>query len=242
VGDWRVLVVEDDRTVASVHCRLVARMPSFTPVGVAGTAEQAHEMVSNLQPHLILLDLGLPGGSGITLLRRLRVAGAPVEVIAVTAASSTKVVRAALHLGVIDYLVKPFSPERLRQGLGHFLARMSALHPDRLDQTAVDMLREMGPSGARWLPKDLSPDRLQEVQRRLRAAGSPLTAGDVGAATGIARVTARRYLEYLVTIGEAMCESVVAGRGRPRKTYRSTLPVAVSGGDARAPRDDAAHA
>jgi response regulator of citrate/malate metabolism len=223
VADWRVLVVEDDRTVASVHCRLVARMPSFAPVGVASTAAQAQEMVANLRPHLILLDLGLPGDNGLSLLRRLRAAGAPVEVIAVTAASSTKVVRAALHLGVLDYLVKPFSPERLRQALGHFLARMSALHPERLDQMAVDMLRETGPPGARWLPKDLTPDRLEAIQRLLETAGAPVTAADAGAAAGIARVTARRYLEYLVTVGEATCESVAAGRGRPPKTYRAAV-------------------
>ncbi|MEA2229945.1 MAG: two-component system, CitB family, response regulator DctR [Solirubrobacteraceae bacterium] len=226
--DWRVLIVEDDRTVASVNCRLVSKLPAFTVVGVAATAAQAEQMVVNLRPHLILLDLGLPGGNGVALLRGLRASGAPVEVIAVTAASSTAVVRAILHLGVIDYLVKPFAPERLRQALGQFLARMSALHPDRLDQTAVDSLRDGGAPSHRWLPKDLTAERLRVIEQVLTSAPEPLTAGEVGVATGIARVTARRYLEYLVTIEQATCESVIAGPGRPRKTYRATLRPAVA--------------
>ncbi|MEY2535336.1 MAG: two-component system, CitB family, response regulator DctR [bacterium] len=230
MADWRVLIVEDDRTVASVNCRLVSKIASFTVVGVATTAAQAQQMVVNLRPHLILLDVGLPGGSGIALLRGVRASGAPVEVIAVTAASSTPVVRAILHLGVIDYLVKPFAPERLRQALGQFLARMSALHPDRLDQTAVDSLREGGPASHRWLPKDLTGERLREIEQLLAAATEPVSAGEAGAAMGISRVTARRYLEYLVTIDQATCESVIEGPGRPRKTYRPTLRPPVADG------------
>jgi response regulator of citrate/malate metabolism len=211
-----VLVVEDDREVAGVNCRLVSRLPGLTVVGVAATADQAREMVSTQQPRLILLDLGLPGASGISLLRR---SAAPVEVIAVTAAASTTVVRAALHLGVIDYLVKPFAPDRLRQALGQFLRRMSALEPARLDQGSVDTLREAGPARSRWLPRELTRERLEEIQRLLAGSAGPITARDAAAASGISRVTARRYLEYLVTIDEAVCDSIADGPGRPRKTY-----------------------
>jgi response regulator of citrate/malate metabolism len=75
MADWRVLVVEDDRVVARLHCRFIARVPGFTAVGVATTAAQAQEMVRTLHPDLLLLDIGLPGENGVALLRRLRAAG-----------------------------------------------------------------------------------------------------------------------------------------------------------------------
>ena len=112
MNEWRVLVVEDDRVVARVHCKFVAQVPGFTPVGVAGTVAEAESMVATLHPDLLLLDLGLPDGSGIQLLRGLRARGSPVEAIAVTAATAGAVVRAAVHLGIVDYLVKPGTARR----------------------------------------------------------------------------------------------------------------------------------
>jgi response regulator of citrate/malate metabolism len=223
VAKWRVLVVEDDREVASLHCRYVDRQPGFTVVGVALTAEQALEMVHNLRPHLLLLDLGLPGVDGLVLLRRLRASGSPVEAIAVTAAREGDTVRATVQLGVVDYLVKPFHPDRLRQALGAFLRRMATVAPGgELAQTEIDALTTAGTGGRRWLPKDLQPERLEDVRAALAAADEPLSAEDLAGRTGIARTTARRYLEYLVTVSEATVEQVSDGPGRPRKAYRAS--------------------
>jgi response regulator of citrate/malate metabolism len=97
--DWRVLVVEDDRIVARLHCRFIAEVPGFSVAGVAASAGQAAEMVRVMRPDLLLLDIGLPGENGISLLRRLRATAEQVEVIAVTAATATATVRAAVQLG-----------------------------------------------------------------------------------------------------------------------------------------------
>lgn len=219
MSEWGVLVVEDDRVVARVHCRFVARVPGFTPVGVAGTVAEAEGMVATLHPDLLLLDLGLPDGSGIQLLRGLRARGSPVEAIAVTAATAGAVVRAAVHLGIVDYLVKPFDQERLRQALGLFRRRMTMLTTDRLLQPDVDRVCSDGPNSYRWLPRDLSIDRLQQIQHSFAELGAPVTAAELAARTGVSRVTARRYLEYLVTVGKAHASVTATGPGRPTKSY-----------------------
>lgn len=224
MGDWRVLVVEDDRVVARLHCRFVARVPGFCAVGVACTAAQAQEMVHTLRPDLLLLDIGLPGESGIALLRRLRADGDPVEVIVVTAATSTETVRAIVHLGALDYLVKPFDQDRLRKSLGLFQRRMGRLAGAQLAQHEVDRICSDGPNAFRWLPRDLSGARLDEIRAILSRTQRPATADTVAAEAGVARVTARRYLEYLVTIGQATMQPVVGVPGRPRKTYSANLP------------------
>lgn len=224
MDDWRVLVVEDDAVVARLHCRFIARVPGFTPIGVAATAAQAERMVATLHPDLMLLDLGLPGASGVSLLRTLRGRGDATEVIAVTAATTTRTVHATVQLGVVDYVVKPFDQERLRKALGLFRRRMAMMATTTLAQEEVDRIYSDGPNAHRWLPRDLAPDRLADVRRLLEASDAPQSAVDVAAGVGIARVTARRYLEYLVTIGQAQLDMRSDGPGRPRKLYAPARP------------------
>jgi response regulator of citrate/malate metabolism len=222
---WRVMIVEDDAVVARLHCQFVSRVPGFTVVGVAGTAAQAEQMMSSLRPDLLVLDLGLPDRNGIALLRRLRARGEAVEAIAVTAATATRRVRATVHLGVIDYLVKPFDQERLRKSLGLFQRRMSMLSGTELMQTEVDRICSDGPNSQRWLPRDLSVERLEQIEAGLARSRAPVSAADLAKSLGVSRVTARRYLEYLVTIGKATTWTVSEGPGRPTKTY---APAAVA--------------
>jgi CitB family two-component system response regulator MalR len=96
-------------------------------------------MARNLRPHLVLLDLGLPGGDGIALLRHLRARGAPIDVIVVTAATRSETVRATVRLGIVDYLVKPFEPERLRKSLGVFQRRHALVGHHTMTQDDVDL-------------------------------------------------------------------------------------------------------
>jgi response regulator of citrate/malate metabolism len=222
--DWRVLVVEDDPIVARVHHHVVNGARGFEVVAIARSGNQALEMIENLRPDLVLLDLGLPGVGGIELLRQIRGARLPTEVIAVTAASSVEMIRAALHLGVVDYLVKPFDPERLRSSLSQFLRRMAVLNGQQLEQGGVDALRSTAAPKARWLPKELQPERLEAIRGMLSASDGSLSAEDIGDAVGVARVTARRYLEYMVSVGQADCASLPFGRGRPRKVYTYISP------------------
>lgn len=222
MSGWRVVIVEDDRVVASLHCKFLSRVSGFEVAAVASTATQAEQLITTLKPDLLLLDLGLPDRSGVTLLRQLRARGEALEVIAVTAATATPIVRATVHLGIVDYLVKPFDQERLRQALVLFRRRMTMLAGDKLAQTDVDRLCSDGPNTQRWLPRDLSPDRLRHIQETLTAHIGPVTAAEVAACTGVSRVTARRYLEYLVTVGQAQASVLPVGPGRPTKTY---LPI-----------------
>lgn len=219
--EWRVLIVEDDPHVARYHERVVAQMPMLEVVGTAESAEETLSLLPSLKPHLLLLDLALPGADGLALARSLRGRANPVEMIVITANRSTEVVRAMVHLGVVDYLVKPFSPERMRQALSFFLRRMVALDGGPMEQSAIDALCASGRRPGRWLPKGLVADKLEAVRAHLASAPRSLSAEEVGAAVGMARVTARRYLEHLLTRQDVVVQLSSDGPGRPRRLYRA---------------------
>lgn len=217
---WRAVIVEDDEAVAAVHCRLVAKQPGFQVVGRAETASGGLRLVSTAQPHLVLLDLELPGPSGLAFLRQIRLEKRPVEAIVISAHARAEVVRTSMQLGAIDYLVKPFWPERLIGALATFVARMTSLRDNpALDQDAIDRMRSGGEAAGSAAVANVRMDRLAEVRRALEGA-PPMTADELAQRTGMARVTARRYLEHLVSRGQCTVDSVSTGPGRPRKTYR----------------------
>lgn len=218
-AQWTVLIVEDDPYVASLHSRLVDASPRFRAVGTASNAEEARTAVAQLKPDLAIVDLTMPGGNGLEFLRSLRQEGHATEVIVVTAVRDARIVREVMHLGVVDYLVKPFAPERLQQSLAAFSARLRTLRRPQLTQDEVDRVQASGAPRMQRLPKGLKRSTLVAVRRALDASNQPLSAIEVGEIVGVARVTARRYLEYLEVIGSVEVEREYKGPGRPRNRY-----------------------
>src|SRR6478609_7699354 len=103
-----VLVVDDDFRVAEINAAYVARIPGFRVTARAHTAAQALATLERMHIDLVLLDHYLPDETGLTLVRRMRQLGHSADVIMVTAARDVATVRAAMRLGALQYLVKPF--------------------------------------------------------------------------------------------------------------------------------------
>jgi two-component system, CitB family, response regulator DctR len=96
----------------------------------------------------------------------------------------------------------------------------------KLCQADVDAVRASGaPRRGRRLPKGLKEATLRAVLGQLEGGAKPLSADDVGARVGVARVTARRYLEYLALMGLVEVTRETSGPGRPRNRYRRRDPA-----------------
>lgn len=220
----RTLVVDDDYRVAEIHRSFLERLPSFAVVGVAHTAADALALVDRELPDLVLLDIYLPDRSGLDVLRELRARERPpVDVIAITAANDVDTLRSALQGGVVHYLVKPFQFNAFREKLESYAAARSRLGALReVDQAEIDDLYALlrGRSGEAELPKGLSPATLALVARTLRDAGGDLSASEVATATGMSRVTSRRYLEHLARGGLVEVAMRYGTAGRPEHRYR----------------------
>ena len=192
----RVLVVEDDPVAADAHVMYVDRVPGFVAVGKAHTGAEARRALDRTPVDLLLLDLHLPDVHGLQLARSLRAAGHHADVIAVTSARDLAVVREGVSLGVVQYVLKPFTFATLRDRLVRY-AEFHAAVGEASGQDEVD-----------------------RALAALRDAGEGLTAAGVAEAVGISRITARRYLEHLVDAGRAARRPQYGTVGRPELQYR----------------------
>lgn len=228
-----VLVVEDDPVAAEAHRAYVERVAGFT---VAGVVHSGAETVRFCRAHpvdLVLLDFYLPDTHGLAVCRTLRAEGNTVDVIAVTSARDLGVVRAAVSAGVVQYLLKPFTFAALRDKLDSYARfRDSAARSGEVDgQAEVDrMLATLRTTEHVALPKGMSGETLDAISAVLADSarerpdggdgdGEGLSAAAVADAVGVARVTARRYLEYLADNGLARRKPHYGGVGRPEVRY-----------------------
>jgi response regulator of citrate/malate metabolism len=220
-----VLIVDDDFMVAKVHAGFVAALDGFEVVGTASTGTQALEDIVRLRPDLVLLDVYLPDMTGLDVLRRLRASGWPADVIVISAARDVDSIRSALHGGVLHYLVKPFDRRTFEARL-HDYARMHGelAELDEAGQHDVDRMFGRARGGASpaaaQTPKGITPETLELVRQALDAAGADgLSATECSARTGLARVSARRYLEQLVAAQQADVRQRYGTAGRPERRF-----------------------
>nr|WP_110686327.1 response regulator [Salinicola aestuarinus] len=222
----RVLVVEDDPMVMRLNVEFLNRVDGVSLVAQCEDLSTARDVLARDAVDLLLLDVYLRDQNGLTLVRELRRQARDVQIVLITAASEIDTVREAKHLGVADYLVKPFDFARFREALGQCLDthhRLSGL-PARAHQRDVDALfrRDAGaPARPGDLPKGLTQNSLAQVARAAVVhAGDIFTTETLSEESGMSRVSVRKYLKHLVDRG-LLEESFHYGQiGRPSFTYR----------------------
>jgi response regulator of citrate/malate metabolism len=222
---FKVLIVEDQEAAAEVLQIYIERVTGFRVAGRARTGADGLQQLSGGGIDLILLDIYLPDMSGLEVLRRIRSAGSTVDVIAVTRARDLSVVQAAVSFGAMQYLVKPFTFATVRTKLERYQAYRAVLGENDLllaQQEVDQLMNTLHETAADDLPKGISAESLQMVVAALRDSEdvSGMSAAEVAGSSGSSRVTARRYLEYLVTSGVVVRSARYRSAGRPEVEYR----------------------
>jgi response regulator of citrate/malate metabolism len=226
----RVLVVDDEPITAEAHAAYLARLEGFEVAGIAANGAQAMRLLqASAGPSatdridLVLLDMNLPDVHGIELCRHLRSVGVDVDVIAVTAVRDIAVVRSAVSLGIVQYLIKPFTFPVFAEKLNGYRAFRSGLGAvegvttqDDVDQSFANLRTESAPV----LEKGLAADTRASIIAALRARDAALSASEVASELRLSRVTARRYLESLAASGTVERAPRYGQPGRPEFEYR----------------------
>lgn len=231
MSEYRVVIIEDDPMVTEVNRTYVEACGPFRVVGAARNGRDGVQLTTDLVPDLVILDVYLPDLDGVQVLRELRRRELPVDVIMVTAAQDAETVQDVLRSGAVDYIIKPFKFERIRSTLQAYarmhgdLRQATTLSQEQLDRLAPGLgasppSPEPTPSEEE-LPKGLTDWTLRQVLLHLINQERPLSASEVADGIGLARVTVRRYLDYLVQRGQLRVEQHYAGVGRPVYRYKT---------------------
>jgi response regulator of citrate/malate metabolism len=232
VSDIRVLVVEDEPVASAAHAAYVGRMAGFTLAGTAPDGQSALRLLTELSAsgepvELVLLDMNLPDLHGLDIARRMRSAGILADIIAITAVREVAIVRSAVAIGVVQYLIKPFTYATFADKLTSYrLFRQQLAAPESgagrtgASQSDVDQaFASLRAPSELPLPKGLSVSTLDSVKEYLRQHSDAVSAAEVMTALGMSRVTARRYLEYLADAGTVTRAPRYGTPGRPENEY-----------------------
>lgn len=225
--DHGVLIIEDDFRIAEIHRAFIEQSEGFRVVGMARSGAEARTLLADggQAVDLVLLDAYLPDVEGLELLWLLRRDHRQVDVVMVTAAREVETIGEALRGGVFDYLIKPAEASRMAQMLARFrreraaLAARGEMSQEELDRVLARVQPEAGGS-RRQLPKGIDRLTLRAVVAALEEARAPLAAMQVARAMGASRSTARRYLEFLVSVQVMEAELGYGDVGRPERRYR----------------------
>jgi DNA-binding NarL/FixJ family response regulator len=186
----RVLVVEDHRVVREAIAQTLAD-GDLEVVGQAATAEEAMAQALRLRPDVILLDIDLPGLSGLDVLRELAPRLPRTKIVMLTVSGDSRDVLEAIGLGAAGYLTKDLSAEALVRSVRGAVEGDLAM-PRRMAAQVVQHLAATGRgprAGASRL--DLLSPREHEV---LRLLAEGLTDREIGEALGISTRTVETHV------------------------------------------------
>lgn len=223
----KVLIVEDDPMVSALNRQYVEKVDGFVVSGTAENTDKATRFLAETAIDLILLDIHMPGKSGIDFLGWLREQKQDLDVILITAASEIAQIQQALRLGAADYLIKPFEFSRFQEALLQYKnSQVKLRDKNRISQQELDGLLGRKNSAVAELPavqavpKGLTKTTLHTINEMIMLnQTATFSTDDLAKSVNISRVSVRKYLKFLAEIGY-LREDLVYGVGRPIYQYR----------------------
>lgn len=222
---YKVIIVEDDPMVASINRQY---LQTNTLLQVTGEFRNGSDALKYLKEHtadLAIMDYYMPVMDGRQFIRSCHEQQIQLDFIMITAANSAKEIEEILQLGVIDYLVKPFTFERFQNAVQKYVNFKEVLKSKGpLNQNTIDQLMSPLPATARQqllMEKGLQPQTLHMIKQCLEEnADTFLSSNEIAARISLSRITVRRYMNYLLENEEIISQVDYTTGGRPSIRYR----------------------
>lgn len=223
-----VMIVEDDPMVREINSKFIKKLDVFHLSKAVSNITEAQKFISECKIDLILLDLYLPKENGIDFLKWLRKEEIKVDVILITADKSSSMIQEAFRYGAVDYLIKPFTFERFKESLTNYNERYHNINSlDIIDQNILDKYiskniaeneRDVNDND---LAKGINKYTYKIIWKELvNLIDVYATAEEVSEKSGVARVTVRKYLEFMEKEGKVEKLVEYGKIGRPQHKYR----------------------
>jgi DNA-binding NarL/FixJ family response regulator len=190
----RVLLVDDHEVVRVGVKALIDRQPEMEVVGEAGTVREAVEQAKSLSPDVVVLDVRLPGGTGLDACRQIKADRPETRVIMLTSFPDDEVLFDAIASGADGYVLKQIGSDDLIHALERVGRGESILDPAVMDQVFAKM-REMRRQERAHAFAGLSG---QEMEILARVAEGE-TNREIGEAMHLSEKTVRNYVSQLLS-------------------------------------------
>lgn len=219
------MIVEDDPMVASINQQYLERNENLKIVGQFRNGQEALEYLENNRADLAVVDYYMPIMDGLEFVRKCHEKNIKTDVIIVTAANTAQDISEFLQLGIVDYLVKPFTYERFQKAIDKYLYRKNLAKQDKtLDQAEIDKLlsqdQNIRPAEKVVLEKGLQEQTLERIRTYLEEhKGTLMSSNEIASEVNLSRITVRRYMNYLVENREIISQIDYLTGGRPSIKY-----------------------
>ena len=185
----KVLLV-DDHHIVRAGLRTIIERAGIEVVGEAGTAAAAIEEAARLQPDVVLMDVRLPDGSGVTACREIRAANPKITVLFLSAFEDESALLATAFASAGGYLLKEIGAEHLIQAIRSVASGLSVLGPGVV-HTMLGGLRTVRAAGG---PNPEVKPLSNQEQRVLALVADGKTNKEIAAEMGLSPKTVKNYL------------------------------------------------
>jgi len=198
-GKLKVLIVDDHQVVRQGLRTFLELHEDIVVVGEAGDGITAVEMVRQLEPDVVLMDLVMPRMDGIAATREIKSKGIPTKVIALTSFAEDDKVIPAIQAGASSYLLKDVAPDELVEAIRAVHRGEARLHPDIAHKLMEQVAHQASPASAP--PVEHLTEREREVVRLVAQGRSnaeiaqALTISDKTVKTHISNVLSKLGLQ-----------------------------------------------
>ena len=219
----KVVIAEDDFRIAQIQEGFLKRVSDVSLVGKALNAKETLNLLEQEEVDLLLLDIYMPDELGTDLLQKIRGDYPNVDIIMVTAATEKAMLEKAMRFGVFHYLLKPVTMEKFIEIIEEYKRKKELFNSrDEIDQSIIDSF--FGTSvqtvmNQKDLPSGVDRLTLQKVKEIMFELKGGVSIEEMGEKMGASRTTARRYLEYLVSINVCTAKHDYGIVGRPERKY-----------------------
>jgi len=189
----RLLVIDDHEMVREGLKAMLTAEPDFDIVGDAANAEQAYELIHRLRPDVILLDVRLPGVSGIEICRSVTERYPEISVIIVTTFTDETLVAQCIQAGARGYIVKDIERFDLKRSIRAVARGEAAIDP----KAAVAVLAQL-----RRSPQDGQPGSAEQLSPQqiviLRMVAQGLSSREIATQLYLSENTVKGYVQEIL--------------------------------------------
>ena len=186
----RILICEDDARFRRLLVRVLTQVDGFELVGEVDSGEEACRRLETARADLLLLDLELPGISGMEVIERTAPLGQRPEILVLTTFTEEAKLFEAIRLGAAGYLVKGVAPSRLESAIREVLAGGTVIEPSLARRFWSYFASVRGRSGADY---GLTGEEIQV----LTLVGRGLSNPEAARVLGSSRRTVKAHLEQI---------------------------------------------